>query len=139
MRNPSQITQVRYKVKNRWIEVGEDENGLPIKDPNPDPVITITYGGWSPETRKACDVFDILASDFRKATGIIVYGGSVEARGEIKLSIEQRILDKLYELAGAEKVERPARNPNRRQFKEVEERFQAKKHPSLACRVRRKK
>jgi len=135
MRKNSQIQMIKYKIKDRWIEVGEDDNGFPILEINPDPTVVFSYGGYSMAEKKAIDVFDILASDFTKATGVIVYGGNIGQRGEVKISLESWRVDMLWKFAKQEKPNPPKK---KKTFKEVEDRFQPKKHPLLKCRVRKK-
>ena len=100
---------LRYKVKKRWIKTDEiDQWGDDVLLVNPDPTVVVQLGVWT--QRKRMDErhiehakFETSASCFREMTGIMVYGGDVEPRGNQKAYVDASVhagIQARWELSG---------------------------------------
>ena len=106
---------IKYRVKNRWIKT-EDRWGEEIRLVNPNPTVLVDAGRWTQrETMNDRHVehvkFTITATEFRKLTGIMVYGGNGEPPGSQKRTIPERIQRKIQLHIGS--MERSTPKPRR--------------------------
>jgi len=92
--------KLMINVKDRWVETGEyDEYGIEIKRANPNPTVVIHRGVWSRE--KGQHVYREMSSrEFRRITGHIIYGGSLEPRGPHYIQLNDRGRDGLNRVLG---------------------------------------
>ena len=94
--------QVMINVKERWIDTGEyDEYGIEIKKVNPNPIVIIHRGIWCQKEGQLVRKV-MRADEFRRFTGHIVYGGSLEPRGPHYIRLNERGRDGLIKAFGIE-------------------------------------